>query len=142
VNLIEKMHPFRHEASWAVWATNVEGALTGDALFPKVQAEAAVHGRAMIVSYNPATVREAADPNTLDWANFHSSAKRHNDLFLAAAFHGTPFWGAYMTDLHADIADPNLSAVKAAKKDVVRAAQVVVRPALIETSRSRSARRE
>lgn len=49
--------------------------------------------------------------NTPDWSNFHSPLSKHNDAFLAAAIVGTPL-GAYMTDLHPDIAESGFRLIR------------------------------
>lgn len=100
-SLLRAMRAYRREASWAVWWTDEAGELTGEMAFPVEDAEPLLHGRAMIVSLNPATGGVGEDdPDVPDWSNFHSSKRKHNDRFLAVALHGTPLWGAYMTDLH------------------------------------------
>jgi hypothetical protein len=116
------MNDYRHEASWAVWETDAEGNLTGNPLFPLEQAAPVVHGRAMIVSLNPASEIAGATVEEAAWANFHSPIRKHNDLFLAHAFHRTRFWGAFMTDLHPDVADPNSRTVVVSKKGAVEPA--------------------
>ena len=55
VNLLERMAHFQGQASWAIWEPYSARELTGRASFPLDFARKAIHGRAMIVSLNPAT---------------------------------------------------------------------------------------
>jgi len=98
--------------SWAVWETGAAGELTGAQTFPTGTELNAIHGRAMIVALNPGG--KLGDPppeDALALGNFHA-ARGHNDIFLAHAFHGTPYWGSYMTDLHPDIRESNSELVR------------------------------
>lgn len=116
------MIAYQHEASWAVWDTDGHEELTGEALFPLETARRVAHGRAMIVSLNPASERRAAPGTTAAWSNFHSPDRKHNDLFLARAFHQTRYWGAFMTDLHPNLADPNSRNVVLSKRNATESA--------------------
>jgi len=113
MDLLDTMNHYAREASWAVWARDSAGELTGDAAFPLDQARTQLHGRAMIVSLNPGSDKADEIEHTKpDWSNFHSLATKHNDMFLAKALIGTKLWGAYMTDLHSDIAESNSALVR------------------------------
>ena len=90
-------------ASWAVWEPDGEGKLTGAVEFSILQADGALHGRAMIVSLIPGSDGDSG----LVWLNFRSLLKKHNDIFLAAAFLDTPL-GASRVDLHPKFLDPDL----------------------------------
>ena len=59
------------------------------------------------------------------WKNFHSGNSRSHSYKLRYALTGTPFWGAYMTDLIKQMPedkDPNkvVKAIETKSKDVVR----------------------
>ena len=104
MSLLETMSPYKDHASWAIWETS-NGELTGRAEFPTAQLDE-IHGDAMIVSLNPATLRTPSrESSTQNWANFHNPHRRHNDMFLATALHGTRYWGSYMVDLHPGLAE-------------------------------------
>ncbi len=119
MNLLQRMQAYRPEASWAVWELDENGALTGNPTFPSNQAPGVIHGRAMIVSLNPATSIEIAESDPKDgWSNFHAMNGKHNDLFLAQALMGTSLWGAYMTDLHPAIVDPKSGNVRPKREQV------------------------
>ncbi|MEB0001675.1 hypothetical protein QN357_01820 [Cryobacterium sp. RTC2.1] len=132
MDLFVAMSDYRREASWAVWELDASGALTGTASFPNDQARATMHGRAMVVSLNPGTdrVRETA-ATTPDWANFHNPARKHNDIFLAEAFVGTPLWGSYMTDLHPAIAESDSRLVRSKPDEILLAVRSLIRQAEI-----------
>jgi hypothetical protein len=100
MDLVERMADHASTDSWAVWEID-NGALTGEQSFPSATALDDVHGRAVIVALNPGGT-ESDLANRPRWSNFHASTG-HNDIFLAHAFRGTPYWGAYMTDLHPSI---------------------------------------
>ncbi|TPW76468.1 hypothetical protein [Schumannella soli] len=119
MSLLETMKSYRRAASWAVWPTDHAGRLTEEARFPVERAERDLIDTAMIVSLNPGTDRAVeTEENTPDWGNFHSSARKHNDLFLARAFHGTSLWGAYMTDLHPEHAESDSRKVRALPEQI------------------------
>jgi|JI10StandDraft_1071094.scaffolds.fasta_scaffold285102_2 hypothetical protein len=104
MDYFELMSASKEEASWAVWSTDAEGKLTGEAQFPEAQARDAAHGRSMIVSLNPSGIRAAdGSERAGPWSNFHSPNKVHNDDFLASALIDTELWGSFMTDLHPTI---------------------------------------
>ena len=113
---MEKMNDYAPHASWAVWETDESGALTGSMGFPFGAELEALHGRAMLVGMNKTTKDDTPPP----WTNFHSAEKKHNDRFLAAAFVGTPYWGAYMTDLHPGIRETDSRLVRP-ERDLVEA---------------------
>lgn len=127
MDLLGTMNDYAREASWAVWTCDGAGELTGDAAFPLDQARAQLHGRAMIVSLNPGSDKvDEIEPQRPDWSNFHSPDTKHNDLFLAKAFIGTPIWGAYMTDLHTGIAESNSALVSVGAIGVELAVQSLI----------------
>lgn len=130
MNLLERMAAYSHEASWAVWEIDETGALTGNATFPLDVAPAHIHGRAMIVSLNPATPIAPVEVGAVeDWSNFHSTNRKHNDLFLAGALLGSPLWGAYMTDLHPEIVDSKSGNVRPRREQVESAVKSLVEQA-------------
>lgn len=119
MNLLQRMEAYRLEASWAVWEVDESGSLTCNPTFPQHQALGVIHGRAMIVSLNPATSIEIAESDPQGgWSNFHATNTKHNDLFLAQALVGTSLWGAYMTDLHPAIVDPKSGNVRPKREQV------------------------
>ena len=121
MNLLQKMDAFRDQASWAVWRTDGAGALTGDVEFPLDAATEAANDRAMIVALNPGGISTPGASPTPDWSNFHNPNPKHNDIFLAHAFIDTPYWGAYMTDLHPDLVESNSGLVRP-RREAVRSA--------------------
>ena len=130
MNLLERMAAYSHEASWAVWEIDETGALTGNATFPLDVAPAHIHGRAMIVSLNPATSIAPVEVGAVeDWSNFHSTNRKHNDLFLAGALLDSPLWGAYMTDLHPEIVDSKSGNVRPKRDQVESAVRSLVEQA-------------
>lgn len=119
MDLLETMSEFRREASWAVWETDPGGNLTGEMQFPLDQAPPVINGRAMFVSLNPGSDRATETAETTpDWSNFHSQLPKHNDVFLAEAIVGTPFWGSYMTDLHPDIAESDSRLIRSKPEEI------------------------
>ncbi|SFS11387.1 hypothetical protein SAMN04487783_1564 [Agrococcus baldri] len=126
MDLLQSLDAYRHEASWAVWKTDDAGDVVGDPEFPLEAATEAAHGRAMIVALNPGGIPSAEHPVTPDWSNFHSPNSRHNDIFLAHAFVGTPFWGAYMTDLHPQLVEPNSTLVRPEQEEALRSVQSLI----------------
>ena len=127
MSLVERMSGYRRKASWAVWKLDETGALADDPQFPIDSARENAHGRAMVVSLNPASALATEDVDeTPDWSNFHSTRKKHNDLFLAAALVGTPLWGAYMTDLHPTIVESNSGRVRPMRENVESAVRSLV----------------
>lgn len=123
------MGAYRDEASWAVWETDASGELSASNAFPQTDIEH-VHGRAMIVSLNPASRKNPEGtgdhPN---WANFHSPHPRHNDGFLAAALIGTQYWGSYMTDLHPEVWESKSGLVKPAKEAIAQSVDGLIEQA-------------
>ncbi|MCB5290803.1 hypothetical protein [Arthrobacter sp. SO3] len=71
---------------------------TSDISFPVGDLDGVLHARSIILGLNPGESAVERSP----WQNFHTSP-RHNHHFLAEAFRGTPHWGAYMTDLLAEV---------------------------------------
>ncbi|WP_200331210.1 hypothetical protein [Leucobacter sp. L43] len=110
MDLFAKMADHTSIDSWAVWELDDSGELTGKQTFPTANALEDVHGRAIIVALNPGGT-ETGLANRPKWSNFHAPAG-HNDIFLAHAFRGTPYWGAYMTDLHPSIWQSNSALVR------------------------------
>lgn len=129
MDLLQKMDRYRHEASWAVWRTDAAGQITGDAEFSEDMATSAAHGRAMVVALNPGGTAPAEGPVTPDWSNFHSPHPRHNDIFLAHAFVGTRFWGAYMADLHPNLVESNSALVRAQREVILLSVQSLIEQA-------------
>lgn len=123
MSLLDTMDAYRHEASWAVWKTDAAGNVDGDPTFPVEAAIEAAHGRAVIVALNPGGTRPSTGSVTPDWSNFHSPRRRHNDIFLAHAFVGTPFWGAYMTDLHPELVESNSTLVRPTQAAALRSVE-------------------
>ena len=110
MNLLERMSAFHASASWAVWGSarpSEPFTRNSDISLPP-EAHEVVHGRAILVGLNPGNAA-AARPMS-GWANFHAGPK-HNDHLIAEAFRATPYWGAYMTDLHRQI-ESNSSLVR------------------------------
>lgn len=101
-DLLNTMSAYCRTDSWAVWETDSNGALTGDTEFPLEQARATAHSDTMVVALNPGGNGATAEKRN-DWGNFHASEAKHNDIFLANALLGTPFWGGYIADLLPDV---------------------------------------
>jgi len=89
-------------ASWAVWAPPTLGAKsnTGDLSILDVESNPAIlsvlNGGVIMVGLNIS--RTFAEP----LRNFHDSDPKANDFKLRYAFTGTPYYGAYMTDIIKD----------------------------------------
>ncbi|WP_206448107.1 hypothetical protein [Agrococcus sp. KRD186] len=126
MDLLQSLDAYRHEASWAVWETDDAGNVTGEPKFPLEAATESAHGRAMIVALNPGGTPSTEHSVTPDWSNFHNSDSRHNDIFLAHAFVGTPFWGAYMTDLHPQLVESNSTLVRPEREEALRSVQSLI----------------
>lgn len=97
-SLLKAMANYKNTASWAVWPSSESYDRTSDISFPDENLDEVLHARSIIVGLNPG--ESSAEPKP--WHNFHTSP-RHNDHFLAEAFRDTPHWGAYMTDLLAEV---------------------------------------
>lgn len=58
------------------------------------------------------------------WFGFHDPSPRANDFKIRFAFHGTPYWGAYMTDVFYDFHETDsrvvIETMKAAPDEVAR----------------------
>lgn len=129
-DLLQKLGYYRREASWAVWELDESGQLAGVLAFPLEQAQASVHGRAMFVSLNPGSDRATeAEESTRAWSNFHSPARKHNDIFIATALVDTPFWGGYMVDLHPSIAESDSRLVRSEPQQVELAVRSLIQQA-------------
>lgn len=129
MDLLKRMDAYKREASWAVWDVDASGKVA-DPTFPLSQARSAIHGRAMLISLNPASIRAPlATLTTEPWANFHSVDKRHNDAFLADALVGTDLWGCYMTDLHPNISESDSRLVRARAEDLRLAVESLIEQA-------------
>jgi hypothetical protein len=100
VNLLQRTEPYKHIASWAVWGvvfptvrfhrySNLTLPVTDPALLPILRSDL------VFLGLNPGNV---AKGDVAPWSVFHTGPK-HNDDFIAEALRGTPYWGAYMTDL-------------------------------------------
>jgi hypothetical protein len=90
-------------SSWAVWQTvgtdEKPKAHVGDrtVLDPETNPE-------LLNVLNPEVVMVGLNASSREgdgeaWANFHDGDSRANDFKIRFAFEGTPFWGAYMTDV-------------------------------------------
>ncbi|WP_030148898.1 hypothetical protein [Mycetocola saprophilus] len=122
MDLLKTMDPYSAVASWAIWETKPEGGVIDKLDFPVTVSSHQLNPRVMIVALNPAreseiSPQDAASQNK--WGNFHT-ARKHNDHFLARAFEGTPYWGAYMADLYPEIRESDSGKVRAAD-DVAKA---------------------
>ena len=87
-------------SSWAVWAD--EGATPKSNVgnlnvFNQSDILNILNPDYVFVGLNVAGTGEVLD--LPDWSNFHSSYRTHNDYKLRYALKGTPYWGAYMTDI-------------------------------------------
>jgi hypothetical protein len=91
------MGRYQMTASWAVWPPSASYTRTSDISFPAGDLDEVLHARSIILGLNPGESSVERRP----WQNFHTP--RHNDHFLAEAFRDTPHWGAYMTDLLAEV---------------------------------------
>jgi hypothetical protein len=100
VDLLQRTHPYRHVASWAVWdavcptgrfhsRSNLRLPVGDPALLTILRPDV------VFLGLNPGNVAKAG---MAPWAVFHTGPK-HNDHFIAEALRGTQYWGAYMTDL-------------------------------------------
>lgn len=93
---------YGHYASWAVWAevglkpkSNV-----GDLSVFDIERNSAV-----VNSLNPNIIMVGLNisrPIEFSFGNFHDARSQSQDYKLRYAFTGTPFWGAYMTDVIKD----------------------------------------
>ena len=94
---------YRKVASWAVWCDqidkptsnmgNMEWEKDEDALCRKLNPNFVFVG--LNKSKRPKEESNIEGP----WANFHSGYSNGNSFKLRYALKGTPFWGAYMTDI-------------------------------------------
>lgn len=92
------MAKYAMTASWAVWPPAESYTKTSDVSFPAEGLDGVLHSRSIILGLNPGDSKAERRP----WHNFHTGP-RHNDHFLAEAFRHTEHWGAYMTDLLAEV---------------------------------------
>lgn len=129
-DLLEKMSDYRRTDSWAVWETDSDGALTGRMPFPLSQAPSVAQSRTMLVALNPGGTAEDA-ANREDWGNFHSADAKHNDVFLASALLGTPFWGGYIADLLPDVHESDSGKVSLTNVLKRQAVETLVEKALL-----------
>lgn len=97
-SLLETMAPYQMTSSWAVWPPAASYDRTSEISFPEGDLDGILHARSIILGLNPGESPVERRP----WQNFHTSP-RHNDHFLAEAFRDTSHWGAYMTDLLAEV---------------------------------------
>lgn len=99
-NLLDRSEAYKHICSWAVWDTvsptqrfhrsSNLGLPVTDSALPRV-----LRSDVVFLGLNPGNVARAG---MAPWSVFHTGPK-HNDHFIAEAVRGTPYWGAYMTDL-------------------------------------------
>lgn len=90
-------------ASWAVWReaapTDKPKAHVGDLSVLDLEANPelldTLKPEVVLLGLNASTRDMRATP----WANFHDSSPRANDFKIRYALQGTPYWGAYMTDV-------------------------------------------
>lgn len=95
-------------ASWAVWAE--QGATpksnVGDlSVFERSDILNIINPGYVFVGLNVAGTGEVLDLPI--WSNFHSDYHTHNDYKLRYALKGTPYWGAYITDIIKRHSDSN-----------------------------------
>lgn len=89
-------------SSWAVWRTVSSNerpkAGIGDlsVLDPDLNEELLQTLRPNVIMLG---LNAASRPISESFSNFHDSHARANDFKIRFAFEGTPYWGAYMTDL-------------------------------------------
>jgi len=113
-------------SSWAVWKTigpeEKPKAHVGDRMIlnPKINAEllSVLNPEVVMVGLN-ASSREG---DTEPWGNFHDGRSEGNDFKIRFAFEGTPFWGAYMTDVLVNFPETDSRKVRAhvkANPDIV-----------------------
>ena len=105
-------------SSWAVWAPQVPAggvkSGTGDisVLDPSKNPELldSLNPNVVLVGLNAATRPLASDDA---WVNFHDPRPTANDFKIRFALEGTPYWGAYMTDVFVGLHETDSSKVKA-----------------------------
>lgn len=125
---MQRMARYAGTDSWAIWPTDPDGELTGERNFPST-GHGSIHGGAIIVSLNPGG--DPDGPALGEWGNFHAERAVHNDIFLAHAFHGTKYWGAYMTDLHPDVRESDSALVRPNSELVDEAAELLAEKILL-----------
>jgi hypothetical protein len=103
-NLLQRAMSYSRISSWAVWGSvapaapfhrhsNLALPVKDPALPPILRSDV------VFLGLNPGNV---AHGGVAPWSVFHTGPK-HNDHFIAEALRGTPYWGAYMTDLFRQI---------------------------------------
>lgn len=104
-------------SSWAVWnsrgsATAVKAGMGDlDVLDPDKKPEllASLSPDVVLVGLNAATRPLSSDEA---WVNFHDPRPVANDFKIRHALEGTPYWGAYMTDVFIGLHETDSGKVK------------------------------
>ena len=103
INTFEKVRQrFGHFASWAVWAESDRSLKDNIAdlnvLDPKSNPQLlqTLHVNAILIGLN------ISRPIERPLGNFHDPRPMATDFKIRYALHGTPYWGAYMTDIIKD----------------------------------------